>query len=73
MDQLVNVILGQFKGEQGERFQVACAKFCENQGQAMKLLQAKLKNSDKFNHFITVCVVIYHKISKKFKLIFFFY
>ena len=53
VDELTNIILEQFKGEQGEKFQHACARFCENQGQAMKLLQQKLKNSDKFNQFIT--------------------
>ncbi|CAF0826197.1 unnamed protein product [Brachionus calyciflorus] len=51
--QLIDVILDQFKGEQGEKFQSACAKFCENQSQAIKLLQFKLKNSDKFSQFIT--------------------
>lgn len=50
--QLIDVILEQFKGEQGDKFQTACAKFCENQSQAMKLLQLKLKNSDKFSQFI---------------------
>ncbi len=67
VDQLTDVILGQFRGEQGERFQVACAKFCENQGQAMKLLQVKLKNSDKFNSFITVRVFCFVTILNSLK------
>lgn len=52
--QLIDIILEQFKGEEGAKFQSACAKFCENQSQAIKLLQTKLKNSDKFNQFISV-------------------
>lgn len=63
--QLIDIILEQFKGEQGEKFQSACAKFCENQSQAMKLLQLRLKNSDKFSQFINVKI-------KFFKYMYFF-
>lgn len=52
--QLINIILEQFKGERGEKFKTECARFCENQSQAMKLLQTKIKNNEKFNNFITV-------------------
>jgi Rho guanine nucleotide exchange factor 12 len=51
--ELINVILEQFQGEQGNRFQNACATFCQNQGEAMKLLQTKMKTqTDKFNLFL---------------------
>lgn len=55
--QLINVILEQFKGEKGEKFKVECARFCENQSQAMRLLQTKLKTSQNFNTFITVILI----------------
>jgi len=51
--QLIDVISGQFQGEQGERFQQACATFCQNQSEAMKLLQIKMKMlTDKFTLFL---------------------
>lgn len=52
--QLINIILEQFKGEGGEKFKIECARFCENQSQAMRLLQTKIKTNDKFGSFINV-------------------
>jgi hypothetical protein len=50
---LISIILEQFQGEQGEQFQEACATFCQNQGEAMKLLQTKMKNqTDRFQSFL---------------------
>lgn len=57
LKQLINIILDQFKGAKGEKFKTECAKFCENQSQAMKLLQERLKNNEKFSQFISVIVV----------------
>ena len=51
---LIRIILDQFQGEQGDRFQEACATFCQNQGEAMKLLQTKMKNqTDRFHQFLS--------------------
>ena len=51
--ELIDVILQQFEGEQGSRFEAACATFCQNQSEAMKLLQAKMKHAtDKFTQFL---------------------
>jgi hypothetical protein len=50
--QFINLVLEQFKGEQGEKFQNACATFCQNQREAMNLLQAKMKH-DRFASFLS--------------------
>ena len=50
---LVDILLEQFDGQLGDKFKTACAVFCQNQAEAMKLLQNKLKH-DKFNLFLNV-------------------
>ncbi len=57
LKQLIEIILDQFEGDIGYRFKTACAKFCQNQGEAMKLLQNKIKH-DKFSLFLTVSLFI---------------
>ena len=54
--QLIDVVLQQFEGERGAQFESACATFCQNQGEAMKLLQSKMKQhaTDKFSLFLNV-------------------
>lgn len=54
--QLIDVVLQQFEGERGAKFESACATFCQNQGEAMKLLQSKMKQhaTDKFSLFLNV-------------------
>ena len=55
MKQLIDIIFDHFEGEQGTKFQSACAAFCQNQSEAMKLLQIKMKhNTDKFSSFLNV-------------------
>ena len=52
---LIEIISSQFQGEQGLKFQNACATFCQNQSEAMKLLQVKMKQTtDKFSMFLNV-------------------
>jgi Rho guanine nucleotide exchange factor 12 len=57
LKQLIDIILDQFEGETGYKFKTACAKFCQNQGEAMKLLQNKIKH-DKFSLFLSVSISI---------------
>lgn len=53
IEQLIDVIQEQFEGETGNRFQHACATFCQNQSEAMKFLQAKSRlAADKFTSFL---------------------
>jgi hypothetical protein len=53
LKEFIDVVLDQFEGDTGEKFKVACATFCQNQSEAMKLLQNKMKN-DKFSVFLSV-------------------
>ena len=63
--QLISVIQEQFQGEQGEKFQNACATFCQNQQEAMKLLQSKMKHAtDKFSLFLNVNILTNIKLKK---------
>jgi len=53
IDQLITILQDQFQNENGQRFQSACASFCQNQSEAMKFLQTKSKLlADKFTLFL---------------------
>jgi len=53
IDQLITILQDEFQNENGQRFQSACASFCQNQSEAMKFLQTKSKLlADKFTLFL---------------------
>ena len=67
---LADAIAAMFEGEQGARYQSACATFCQNQAEAMKLLQVKMRQTaDKFALFLAraendpICRKLHLKVS----------